>query len=184
MNTTTWIIVILVLAFGPVLISFVVEALRPVPKVPVELSWGTDIPVDYVTVGGVKLRYITLGEGPPLVLLHTLRTQLDIFQKIIPSLSRHFKIYAFDYPGHGWSDIPDVPLKPDVFFDATTGFLDALDINDAVVAGISIGGTIQELKKLFRSIHMITHRVAALKEVQPLLILFLPWPQFPCLVIR
>ncbi len=142
MNTTTWIIVILVLAFGPVLISFVVEALRPVPKVPVELSWGTGIPVDYVTVGGIKLRYITLGEGPPLVLLHTLRTQLDIFQKIIPSLSRHFKIYAFDYPGHGWSDIPDVPLKPDVFFDATTGFLDALDINDAVVAGISIGGTI------------------------------------------
>ena len=142
MSTTCWIILVIALVIGPVLVSYVVEALRSKPTAPAKLSWGPDIPIEYVDVNGIKLRYVTVGEGAPLVLLHTLRTQLDIFQKVIPELSKHFKIYAFDYPGHGWSDIPVVPLKPDVFYNATSGFLDALDIKDAVVAGISIGGTI------------------------------------------
>jgi pimeloyl-ACP methyl ester carboxylesterase len=142
MSTTVWIILLIAVVFGPVLVSYVVEALRPKPTAPAKLSWGPDIPIKHVSVNGINLRYVTLGEGTPLVLLHTLRTQLDIFQKVIPELAKHFRVYAFDYPGHGWSDIPDVPLKPEVFYNATTEFLDALDINDAVVAGISIGGTI------------------------------------------
>ena len=32
------------------------------------------------------LRYRQVGSGPPLVLMHTLRTQLDYFQKIVPAL--------------------------------------------------------------------------------------------------
>ena len=30
---------------------------------------------------GSRLRYFTAGTGPPLVLLHTVRTQLDYFQR-------------------------------------------------------------------------------------------------------
>jgi pimeloyl-ACP methyl ester carboxylesterase len=76
------------------------------------------------------------------VLLHTLRTQLDIFQKVIPTLARHFTVYALDYPGHGYSDIPKVDYQPELFVDAVVGFLDELDIGEATLAGISIGGTI------------------------------------------
>jgi len=142
MSTSVWIIIILALVFGPVLVSYIVEALRPKPEEPSKLSWDTDIPIEYVDVNGVRIRYITVGEGTPLVLLHTLRTQLDIFQKVIPELSKSFKVFVFDHPGHGWSDIVGEKLKPDIFYKATTDFLDALDINDAIVAGISIGGTI------------------------------------------
>ncbi|MGH3530793.1 MAG: alpha/beta fold hydrolase [Mycobacterium sp.] len=35
---------------------------------------------------GSRLRYFTAGTGPPLVLLHTVRTQLDYFQRVIPLL--------------------------------------------------------------------------------------------------
>jgi pimeloyl-ACP methyl ester carboxylesterase len=77
-----------------------------------------------------------------LILLHTIRTQLDIYQKIIPELSKHFKVYALDYPGHGYSDIPEIEYSPELFIDAVDGFLDKLDIQHATVAGISIGGTI------------------------------------------
>jgi len=142
MSTSVWIIIILALVFGPVLVSYIVEALRPKPEAPSKLSWDKDIPIEYVDVNGVRIRYITVGEGTPLVLLHTLRTQLDIFQKVIPELSKSFKVFVFDHPGHGWSDIVGEKLKPDIFYKATTDFLDALDINDAIVAGISIGGTI------------------------------------------
>jgi putative addiction module CopG family antidote len=38
---------------------------------------------------GPRLRYYTAGTGPPLVLMHTVRTQLDYFQRVIPRLWDH-----------------------------------------------------------------------------------------------
>lgn len=131
-----------VLLFGCVLLSMVVEALRSAPRVPEKLGWAPEIPIRYATVKGQRLRYIKVGQGPSLVLLHTLRTQLDIFQKVVPTLAQRFTVYALDYPGHGYSDIPKLDYEPKLFVDAVVGFLDELDIRDATLAGISIGGTI------------------------------------------
>lgn len=55
------------------------------------------------------------GQGPVLVLLHMLRTQLDLFHKVIPELARGFTVYAVDLPGHGYSDAPDGPYDADFF---------------------------------------------------------------------
>lgn len=123
-------------------LSHVAEALRSAPEVPTRLEWGPQIPIRYVEVSGIELRYIAVGEGPPLVLLHTLRTQLDMFQKMIPELSRRFEVYAVDYPGHGFSDIPMAEYTPKFFADSVRGFLDELDIRGATVVGESIGGTL------------------------------------------
>jgi pimeloyl-ACP methyl ester carboxylesterase len=106
------------------------------------LPWAPDIPVHYVTVDGTRIRYLIAGSGPPLVLLHTLRTQLDMFQKVIPELATRFRVYALDYPGHGHSDAPDVDYAAEFFVASAAGFLDRLNIHDAVLAGESIGGTI------------------------------------------
>src|SRR5262245_57298510 len=136
--------VIVFLAVGIVvwLISFLVEALRPKPKPPEKLSWAPAIPIETIEVGGAKLRYIKTGKGPTLVLLHTLRTQLDLFEKIVPELSKHFTVYAFDYPGHGYSDIPEGNYDAAFFTAAVEGFLDKLNLRDVTLAGVSIGGSI------------------------------------------
>ena len=125
-----------------VLFSYAVEAVRRRPIAPAALWWDPAVSPLSVGLDGIRVRYIKAGMGPNLVLLHTLRTQLDIFQKILPQLAEHFTVYAFDYPGHGWSDIPDADYAPEDFYRWTAAFLDALDIRDASVAGISIGGTI------------------------------------------
>jgi pimeloyl-ACP methyl ester carboxylesterase len=125
-----------------VVISHVIEVLRPTPQRPEKLAWASGIPIQYADIGGVRVRYIRAGAGPNLVLLHTLRTQLDIFEKIIPGLAKRFTVYAYDYPGHGWSDIPEAAYAPEDFYKWTAAFLETLDIGQAVVAGISIGGTI------------------------------------------
>jgi pimeloyl-ACP methyl ester carboxylesterase len=124
------------------LLSFVVEALRPAPKAPEALSWAPDIPVAYVEVGGCKLRYIKTGRGPNLVLLHTLRTQFDLFEKVIPGLAKLFTVHALDYPGHGFSDIPKAQYDTDFFVRSVERFLDALDLRDVTLCGVSIGGAI------------------------------------------
>ena len=135
-------ILVIGLLTGLVLISYLVEALRAQPEPPEHLVWAPDIPVRYVEVGGSRIRYITAGEGPPLVLLHTLRTQLDMFQRVVPELSRRWRVYALDYPGHGYSDIPRVDYTVEFFVRTVAGFLERLDIKDAVIVGESIGGTI------------------------------------------
>src|SRR5882724_10619332 len=69
-------------------------------------SWSPDGKIAFLTLSdGTRLRYLKTGTGPALVLLHTLRTQLDYFQRLIPKLTAHFTIYAVDLPGLGWSDI-------------------------------------------------------------------------------
>ena len=50
---------------------------------------------------GSRLRYYTAGTGPPLVLMHTVRGQLDYFQRVIPLLWDHYTVYALDLPGMG-----------------------------------------------------------------------------------
>jgi pimeloyl-ACP methyl ester carboxylesterase len=122
--------------------SYLIEWLRPLPKAPQSLAWAPHIAIEYADLGTTKVRYIRTGTGPNLVLLHTLRTQLDIFQRLVAPLAQHFSVYAFDYPGHGWSDIPSSDYAPDDFYAWTAAFLERLDITDATLAGVSIGGTI------------------------------------------
>jgi hypothetical protein len=85
-----------------VLVSFGVEALRRRPSTPMALYWAPNIPIKTTVIDGNRLRYIKTGKGRNLVLLHTLRTQLDIFEKLVPLLSKSFTVYALDYPGHGF----------------------------------------------------------------------------------
>lgn len=139
MHTALWIIG---LSLVLVALSLVVEALRKKPSPPTALAWAPAIPIRYADINGVQTRYIKTGAGPTLVLLHTLRTQLDIFQKVIPQLAQEFTVYAVDFPGHGWSDIPQADYTPEFFTRFATQFLDTMGIEKALVAGVSIGASI------------------------------------------
>jgi pimeloyl-ACP methyl ester carboxylesterase len=141
-NDMTLTAIVVGVLLGLVLVSYLVEALRRAPVAPEHLAWAPEIPVRFATVNGLRIRYIVAGQGPPLVLLHTLRTQLDIFQKVIPDLAREFTVYAPDYPGHGWSDIPQADYSPEFFTRFTADFLEALQIQDALVVGVSIGASL------------------------------------------
>jgi len=89
------------------------------------------------------MRYTRTGSGRTLVLLHTLRTQLEYFDGLIAQLdTARFDAIALDLPGHGRSTAPRVAYTAAYFTDAVAGALDALDLQDAVVAGDSIGGAI------------------------------------------
>ena len=125
-----------------VVISILVEALRRAPKPPKELIWAPGILERYADLDGVKVRYIKCGTGPNLVLLHTLRTQLDLFEKMVPELAKAFTVYALDYPGHGYSDIPTAQYDADFFVQFVGRFLEVLDIRDVVLCGVSIGGSV------------------------------------------
>ena len=89
---------------------------------------------------GSRLRYYTAGTGPPLVLLHTVRTQLDYFHRVIPLLWDSFTVYALDLPGMGWSDIvPGAGYEEPDLRAAVVEFVTGLDLYDVTLAGESLG---------------------------------------------
>jgi pimeloyl-ACP methyl ester carboxylesterase len=89
---------------------------------------------------GSRLRYFTAGTGPPLVLLHTVRTQLDYFQQVIPELWDEFSVYAPDFPGMGWSDIVSGARYGEAELrSATVEFVKLLELHDVTLAGESMG---------------------------------------------
>jgi pimeloyl-ACP methyl ester carboxylesterase len=94
-----------------------------------------------VEVHGLQIAYERAGTGPALVLLHgyvgdgptTWRRQLD-------ELSDAFTVVAWDAPGAGRSSDPPERFGLDGYADCLAGFLDALGLGTACVAGLSFGG--------------------------------------------
>jgi pimeloyl-ACP methyl ester carboxylesterase len=98
---------------------------------------------------GSRLRYFTAGTGQPLVLLHTVRTQLDYFQRVIPQLWDTFTIYALDFPGMGWSDIvPGARYQEPDLRGAVVEFIKGLGLRNVVLAGESMGAAIALLASI------------------------------------
>lgn len=99
--------------------------------------------------GGSRLRYFAAGTGPPLVLLHTVRTQLDYFQRVIPALWDEFTVYALDFPGMGWSDIAaGARYDEPELRSAVVEFVRALDLRDVTLAGESMGAAVALLASI------------------------------------
>ena len=96
-----------------------------------------------IEVCGQSIRYRRIGKGPSLMLLHTLRTQSEYFDRVIPELSRHFTVYSPDLPGHGESSKHETIRYDEPHFTGTIAdFVEQLDLQDVVIAGESIGAAI------------------------------------------
>jgi pimeloyl-ACP methyl ester carboxylesterase len=92
---------------------------------------------------GSRLRYYTAGTGPPLVLMHTVRTQLDYFQRVVPLVWDHYTIYALDLPGMGWSDIVfGARYEEPELRAAVVEFVSGLNLHGITLAGESLGAAL------------------------------------------
>jgi pimeloyl-ACP methyl ester carboxylesterase len=120
------------------------EAIEPSPDREYTATWAPSAEVSFATLpDGLRLRYLRAGSGPPLVLLHTVRTQLDHFQLVIPMLEQAFTVYAVDFPGMGWSDIrPGASYSEASLRRAIIDFVTALDLDEVTLAGESMGATV------------------------------------------
>lgn len=92
---------------------------------------------------GERLRYLQAGEGPPVVLIHgALSAAEDVHEALVDTLGEERTIYAFDRPGHGWSDrvrwsSASVQRQAEVLL----GALGELGLRRPVLVGHSYGGS-------------------------------------------
>lgn len=100
-----------------------------------------------IDVGRVRTNYIVAGDGDPLILLHGSGPGVTAFANwrgVIPDFAQHFRCYAPDTLGFGYTDFPaDIRgFDMDRWIAHLTGFMDALGIGRAHFIGNSYGGAL------------------------------------------
>ncbi len=97
------------------------------------------------TIGnGLATHYTLKGtkEGIPLVFINALGTDLRIWDGVMPYATDHHPVLCFDKRGHGLSDCPPAPYSIHDFSTDLLGLLDQLEMSQAILIGISVGGMI------------------------------------------
>ncbi|MCB2106609.1 MAG: alpha/beta hydrolase [Rhodobacteraceae bacterium] len=97
----------------------------------------------YATTPMGQVHYSTLGDGPPLLLVHQSPWFSVQYAKVQPLLAEMgILVIAADTPGFGFSDVPDHPPTADEYAANISSFLDALGISRVSIAGHHTGATI------------------------------------------
>jgi pimeloyl-ACP methyl ester carboxylesterase len=91
------------------------------------------------TIEGVKLHYLTAGDGPTLILLHGYTQTSRMWKPIIPLLAEKFTMIAPDLPGIGDSTIPKDGLDMKSAAIRIHSLISSIGIEKARIVGHDIG---------------------------------------------
>jgi pimeloyl-ACP methyl ester carboxylesterase len=97
-----------------------------------------------VEVNHIAINYEVYGDGDPLVMIMGLGGAISAWSRQIPELSEKYRVIVFDNRGAGASDKPDVEYSIGLFARDTVGLLDRLNIGQAHILGVSMGGMIAQ----------------------------------------
>jgi pimeloyl-ACP methyl ester carboxylesterase len=98
-----------------------------------------DCEVRMIDAGGVPTRILTAGSGSPLLLLHGTGGHVEAWAKNVSVLARRHRVIAVDMVGHGLSGKPDIAYNPPDYAGHVRSVMDALQIESAHFAGVSLG---------------------------------------------
>jgi 3-oxoadipate enol-lactonase len=101
----------------------------------------------YTLNNGVRIYWEEHGSGPPMLLVMGLSFTLDMWFRVVPTLSRTRRVILFDNRGVGRSDVPRGPYSMAAMASDAMAVLDAAGVHERVtLMGASMGGMIvQEL---------------------------------------
>ena len=97
----------------------------------------------WVSVDGIRVRYLRSGSGPPLLLLHGLLGYSFSWRFAMPVLAQQATVYAVDMPGAGFSERPaslDCCLRASA--ERLLRFLDVVGLESCDLLATSQGGAI------------------------------------------
>ncbi len=99
-----------------------------------------------INTNGIELCYEERGTGNPLILIMGLGAPGSRWEDHVSYFETSFRCIIVDNRGSGHSSQPDGPYTTQMMADDTAGLMQALNIDHARIAGISMGSAIaQEL---------------------------------------
>jgi 3-oxoadipate enol-lactonase len=101
--------------------------------------------VPTVRISDIEMHYETYGDGFPLILIMGFAANKEWWpDELIKNLSNHYKVIIFDNRGAGRSTCSDAPISIKLLAKDTIELLDALDVQQANVFGMSLGGMVAQ----------------------------------------
>jgi 3-oxoadipate enol-lactonase len=99
--------------------------------------------VPYAINKGVRIYWEERGEGTPMLLVMGLSFTLDMWYRVVPTLSKNHRLILFDNRGVGRSDSPPGSYSVRVMAEDAITVLDSAGVNEpALLMGASMGGMI------------------------------------------
>lgn len=108
-------------------------------SIPAQFDALQRIPIKTVLVHEQRIAYLDVGTGPPVILIHGFGGSMWQWEHQQQALSQHFRVLTLDLLGSGLSDKPEIEYRPDQMVDFFVGFMDAVEIPQATLAGNSMG---------------------------------------------
>ena len=96
----------------------------------------------FVVVEGLGTRCLSVGEGPPVILVHGLGEFLESWMYNISELSKCFTVYALELPGHGHSEKSTERYTPNFTRRFVLSFMQVMGIHSASMIGHSMGAVV------------------------------------------
>lgn len=99
---------------------------------------------EFVNTNGIRMHYVTEGQGPLVVLLHGFPQFWYTWRKVIPLLSGNYTVVAPDLRGYGESDKPEniLDYSLNVMSEDIVGLIKSLGHEKAHIVGHDWGGAI------------------------------------------
>src|SRR5216683_6331910 len=148
MKTALRIVVLLVIVFAAVGLTFYYNPLWVADQLTRFHLWREGVQSKYVEAGGYRMHYFEAlpakgTAGTPLVLVHGLGARGEDWAAMIPALAaKGFHVYAPDLLGYGRSPKPDVDYSISLEEQTVAQFMQAVHVPRADVGGWSMGGWI------------------------------------------
>jgi pimeloyl-ACP methyl ester carboxylesterase len=112
----------------------------------------------FVTINGHRMRYLTAGRGPKLLLIHGLMGYSFSWSEVAPALARTDEVFAPDMLNIGLSARADVDPSLEAMADRMWRFADAVGITEVELLASSQGGAIA-MKMAVRAPERVTSLV-------------------------
>ena len=104
----------------------------------------------HLQIRNSRIYYEKSGSGEPLLLLHGGFGTVEDFASQTPELAKHFRVVAFERPGHGHTADTIEPFSFDTMSSYTADFIEALKLGAMNLVGWSDGAIIALLVAISR----------------------------------
>lgn len=93
-----------------------------------------------IEISGIKIRYLQIGEGQDIFLIHGSPGSIEDWEPVIGALASHYRVTAYDRPGQGFSNAENIGYNLEHNAHIAFGLINKLNLKNVIVVGHSYGG--------------------------------------------
>ena len=96
----------------------------------------------YSTIRDTHIRYDVQGSGPTVVMIHGFASSLGVWEQMMPTLTKNYRVIRMDLKGFGWSSRPKGDYSPQEQSAIVWKLLEEIGVDDFMLVAHSWGSSV------------------------------------------